>query len=446
MTGPRSADARRAETVPERRFLVIGDTDSYVKWGAALASRLPDGWGRDLVVVRNPMQPSDRQLASALVGSVFDPASVRFVDLPDLDALVRAERPQAVLLSVRGPMVRVLVRHVVDRSRRPVIVSGLPGITIPANPKAVVYREQADLVVLHSRREVREFTANADRLGVRSRFGLATFPFLVDADPEAAPGAEGTDGDGGTPRRDAVVFAAQAKVPSGRSDRVLLLSWLVRLALVRPDLRVVIKVRARAGEAQTHAERWDYATLLEAPDLLDLVGGDVPENVVVADGPMAEHLEGAAALVTVSSTAALEAVAAGVPVLLPSDFGVSEKLINLVFEGSGLFGDAEDLVAGRFARPAASWLDDNYLHGRDVDDWVRTLDELVARQQTVPTRVNRQRFNRVGWGLRRAWERKRMLGDVDRTLSGRVAVLVAVPARRAVRLARRIARSSRPAA
>ncbi|PSL38612.1 hypothetical protein CLV49_2237 [Labedella gwakjiensis] len=415
-----------------QRLLVIGDTDSYVKWGAALASRLPTGWAPDLVVIRNPMQPSDRQLESALAGTAFVSASVRIVDLDDLGPLVRAERPHAVLLSVRGPMVRVLVRLVVSRHWRPVIVSGLPGITIPSNPKAVVYREQADLVVLHSRREVREFTAIAEGLGVSTRFGLATFPFLADS-------AARDDGR----RRDAVVFAAQAKVPAGKQDRILLLSWLVRLAQRRPDRRIVIKVRARAGEAQTHPERWDYAGLLDEPELLELVGGAVPENVVVADGPMAEHLDHAVALVTVSSTAALEAVAAGVPILLPSDFGVSAKLINVVFEGSGLFGDAEDLMAGRFSAPSGSWRGDNYLHGRAEDDWVGALDALVAREREAPSRVLPQRFNRVGWGLRRSWERKRMLGDVDRTVSGRIAVLVAVPARRVVRAARRVRRLAR---
>jgi hypothetical protein len=132
-----------------------------------------------------------------------------------------------------------------------------------------------------------------------------------------------------------------------------------------------------------------------------------------------------------------------VPVLLPSDFGVSAKLINVVFEGSGLFGDADALVSGSFARPHASWLDDNYLHGRAADDWVAELAALVAREEEEPTRVLPQRFNRVGWGLRRAWERKRMLGDVDRTVSGHVAVLVAVPARRVVRAMRRILRARR---
>jgi hypothetical protein len=417
---------------------VIGDTDSYVKWGAALASRLPEDWDAELVVVRNPMKPSERQLASALAGSRFAPVDARDLALDAIGPLVRSLKPAAVLLSVRGPMVRVLVRHVVSRAWRPVIVSGLPGITIPAAVKAVVYREQADLVVLHSRREVREFTANARSLGVPTRFGLATFPFIPESSADRGPE------DGGP--RDAIVFATQAKVPSARDDRLLLLSWLVRLARSRPASRVVIKVRARAGEAQTHPERWEYASLLDDPALPALAGGPVPPNVVVADGPMSEHLERAEGFVTISSTAALEAVAAGVPALLPTDFGVNARLINLVFEGSGLLADSEALVAGRFARPDPAWRDDNYLHGRAQDDWVDQLDALVRRERAGRTTVRPQRFNRLGWGLRRAWERKRMLGDEDRTLSGSVAAAVAIPARRVVRRVRRVARRLRATA
>ena len=31
-----------------------------------------------------------------------------------------------------------------------------------------------------------------------------------------------------------------------------------------------------------------------------------------------------------------------------TDFGVSDELINVVFDGSGLYGDCSDLVQGRF--------------------------------------------------------------------------------------------------
>ena len=234
------------------------------------------------------------------------------------------------------------------------------------------------------------------------------------------------------------MFAAQAKVPSLREDRVRLLGWLADAARRRPQRRVVVKVRARAGEAQTHAESYDFADLLADPSVRAELGGTLPPNLVVEDGPMADHLARASALVTVSSTAVLEAVAEGVPSLVVDEFGVEPKLINTVFVGSGLFGGADDLVSGTVRHPAPEWLDDNYFHGADVDDWLERLDGLVSRRREAPLPLARRQYNLTGGALRRAFERKRMLGPHDRSFEGAAAMLVALPVRWVVRRVRRL--------
>ncbi|MFE6965907.1 DUF6716 putative glycosyltransferase [Agromyces sp. NPDC057679] len=432
-----------------RRLVVVADSDSYVKWGAAFASRLPAGWAAELVLVTTPVLPSERQLSAALDGTVFSRGAVRRLSLDGLAARLEARRPDAVLLALRGPLVRVVAPIVGALPERPVIVSGFPGLTIPAEPKAIVYREQVDLIVLHSRREVREFRANALALGVPVEFGLATLPFLsvrdrafaaarADAprpDPSAAGGQHGGD----------LVFAAQAKVPAEREDRVRMLGWLADAARRRPARRVVVKVRARRGEAQTHAEEHDYAELLADPEVLDAIGGP-PPNLVVLDGPMSRCLEEAAMLVTVSSTAALEAVAAGVPAVVVDEFGVEPKLINTVFEGSGLLAGADAIAEWAPRRPEPAWLADNYFHGEGDDDWADRLDGLLLLREAGALPFRRRRHNLAGGALRRAFERKRMLGHYDRSLAGAVSTVVARPARwvvRRVRLVRRVGASRR---
>jgi len=155
---------------------------------------------------------------------------------------------------------------------------------------------------------------------------------------------------------------------------------------------------------------------------------------------MAAKLARAGALVTVSSTAALEAVAMDLPVLLLDDFGVSPAMINTVFEGSGLFGSTHDLVAGRFRHAAPAWTADNYFHGLDGDDWTGRLDALVAAREIVPLPPIERRHDTSGGALRTAYERRRMLGDYDRDPVGTVAWTFGVAARTAVRRARRLHR------
>ncbi len=224
-----------------------------------------------------------------------------------------------------------------------------------------------------------------------------------------------------------------------------LLGWLADAARRRPQRRVVVKVRARAGEAQTHAESYDYAELLADPLVRAELGGTLPPNLVVEDGPMADHLARASALVTVSSTAVLEAVAEGVPSLVIDEFGVEPKLINTVFVGSGLLGGADALVSGAARHPEPAWLGDNYFHGSDADDWLDRLEGLVARHRSEPLPLARRQYNLTGGALRRAFERKRMLGPHDRSFEGAAAMVVAVPVRWVVRRVRRLRNRLAPA-
>ena len=400
------------------RALALVDSDSYVKWGAALLGQLPSDWRRELALVATPAAPSAAQLTAALEGSGIDAAGVSSLTLDALAQRVRDHLPDVVIVAMRGPAASVVLRMLASLEKRPVLVSGLPGISIPATSKALLFRGQADLMVLHSKREVREFAELAGSKGWDHRFALATLPFI-----DRRPVVGGTD----------VVFAVQAIVPSTLEERERMLDLLIETAGRNPRTRVVVKVRAVAGESQTHAEANSY------PDLL-AERSAVPVNLVVASGPMADALDHAAALVTVSSTAAIEAIGRGVPVLAVDEFGVSPKLINVVFEGSGLFGGAEELIGLRFAHPRPEWLEDNYFHDGSDSDWTRELDALLAERAAGSLTHRPSLRGRAGGVLRLAWERKRAFGDEDTSRVGAVALAVGLPLRRAALMAQRARR------
>ncbi|MCA2179100.1 hypothetical protein LDL08_23185 [Nonomuraea glycinis] len=343
------------------RVLAVADSDSYLKWAACLLGDLPAGCESELVVVRTPIAPSPAQIAAA-VGERPPP--------PVLSArAVRraAERssPDVILVACTGPVVDVLVAEVLRGLRpRPVFVTGLPGISVPATEKAWLFRSGCDLFVVHSEREVAEFAAIASRLGGGGAVGLARLPFL-------RPDAEGAGGD-------RVVFATQAKVPRARGDRERVLRSLAELAGRRPDLDVVVKLRALEDEQQTHRERHHYQRLWREM-------GE-PGRLRFEAGSMREHLSRAAGFVTVSSTAALEAIAQDVPLLVLSDFGVSAQMINVVFEGSGLLGTLDDLAEGDFRKAEPAWCAANYFHPAGRDDWAGLLAGLVISRPRMPAR------------------------------------------------------------
>lgn len=396
------------------RIVGLADSDSYVKWGAALLGTLPEDWERELLVVDSPIVVSDAQLATALAGSGV--TRVSRVGFREVAGRLAADPPDAVLVATPGPVAMVLMRLIADLVPRPVLVSGLPGISIPTTRKALLYRRQADLVVLHSQREVREFGRLSRAKGWDHRFGLATLPF-VSRRP-----ASGTD----------LVFAAQAIVPAERGDRLIVAAMLRDAALADPARRVVIKVRALPGENQTHPERDDYPGLIASL-------GPIPPNLVVSAAPMSAALDSAEGLVTVSSTAAIEALARRIPVIAIDTFGVRRSLINPVFRESGLFGDRDAVVMRGFRHPDPGWLDDNYFHDASADDWADRLRGLVAARRDGELPPRPSQLPRGG-RLRAAWDRKRAFGAADRSLGGKVALVVGTPLRGAVRLKNRVGR------
>ncbi|MFL1440851.1 DUF6716 putative glycosyltransferase [Nocardiopsis protaetiae] len=371
------------------RVMAIADSDSYLKWSAALLGALPgEGWETDLAVVRSPVAPSAEQVRAAVAGTPLAGREVPVRGALELRTRLLRERPDVLMLNCTGPVVDALA-HALAGEYRPVLVSGLPGISVPATERAWLYRSTVDLFVLHSHREVAEFTGLGARLGATGAVGLATLPFLPEPRPRAgaavgAGTAAGT-GAGAGAGRPRVVFASQAKVPAEHGQREQVLLGLAALAEARPDLEVVVKLRAREDEAQTHRERYHYEALWRYMAARGEVRADA---VAFRTGPMVEYLEDAAGFVTVSSTAALEAFALDVPTLVLTDFGLNAEQINLVFEGSGVLGTLDDVRAARFRRVDPDWLRANYFHPVHENDWVRRLTALVAagRRGELPRR------------------------------------------------------------
>jgi hypothetical protein len=349
--------------------LAIADTDSYLKWGAATLEAFPSSWKSTQLIIENPVMPSGAQIRAV------SRRAVEVLSNAEVVRRIRLECPDVVLLACTGPVVAALTAQRVFWGRtRPVLVTGLPGISVPATSRAVSLRAACDLFLLHSKREVAEFTQIGARRAPRLLFGLARLPFLPARTPEAVADAQpGID----------LVFAAQAKVPVDRARREQIL-----LALADAG-SAVVKLRAWSEERQTHNETWSY------PDLMDELVAQrrvAPDSIAFVGGSMQDALGASRGFVTVSSTAALEAMAMNRPTLIISDFGVSAEMINLVFQESGCLGTLDDLRSGRLYQPDPRWLEANYFHPAGENNWLELLNQLleVRAAGQLPPRPHRR--------------------------------------------------------
>lgn len=374
---------RRSAGLAPIRILSISDSESYLKWATQLLSSLPDVEGR-VFLVDNPILPTDEQIASAVAGTDWEHREVPVIARSDLARVIADHSPDIVLGAATGPIVAQVFLTAHTRTDRPALVSGLPGMGLPASGKGMNYRRLMDAFIAHSSAEVTAYTEASARSQVPCEVLLARLPMLrsegiphLTASPtaEAAPPSVGSPpspasppspvggpqtGTPALPRT--LVFAPQAKVPTERADREAIIAAVADFADRHPESTAVIKMRSRPGEFETHHEQHSYFEILD-----DFRTREVPgaARIELGYGPLSDFLTDDSALVTVSSTAALESIDRGVPTLLISDFGFDAGLLNEVFEGSGATGTLADVAAGSIGFPDLEWLAENYFHAQD---------------------------------------------------------------------------------
>lgn len=395
------APPRRSVGLAPIRILSVSDSESYLKWATQLLSSLPDVEGR-VFLIDNPILPTDEQIASAVAGTDWQHREVPVISRSDLAQVITDHSPDIVLGAATGPIVAQVFLTAHTRTHRPALVSGLPGMGLPASGKGMNYRRLMDAFIAHSSAEVAAYTEASARSQVPCEVLLARLPMLRSVGiprrgqtdsttSEAAPPSPSpATSSAGAPHSDSLtaprslatprtlVFAPQAKVPAERADREAVIAALAAFADQHPESTAVIKMRSRPGEFETHHEQHSYVEILE-----DLRARNVPgaARIELGYGPLSDFLGSGSALVTVSSTAALESIDRGVPTLLISDFGFNAELLNEVFEDSGATGSLSDVASGAIGFPDPEWLAANYFH--PVDGQLRRdLGLLATRAQT----------------------------------------------------------------
>ena len=369
---------RRSAGFAPIRILSISDSESYLKWATQLLSSLPDVEGR-VFLVDNPILPTDEQIASAVAGTDWEHREVPVIARSDVAQVIADHSPDIVLGAATGPIVAQIFLTAHTRTDRPALVSGLPGMGLPASGKGMNYRRLMDAFIAHSSAEVTAYTEASAQSQVPCEVLLARLPMLrsegipqlKSSTPEAAPHT--------------LVFAPQAKVPAERADREAIIAALAEFADRHPESAAVIKMRSRPGEFETHHEQHSYFEILE-----DFRTRGVPgaARIELGFGPLSDFLTDGSALVTVSSTAALESIDRGIPTLLVSDFGFDSELLNEVFEGSGATGTLTDVAAGTIGFPDPEWLAENYFH--PVDGQLRRDLGLLATRARAGQLPNRR--------------------------------------------------------
>ncbi|SHG62648.1 hypothetical protein SAMN05443575_2411 [Jatrophihabitans endophyticus] len=358
---------------PPWRVEVVADSDSRWKWGATVAARLvadrPAQLHATLLLGRSV--PNDQQLAD--IG--ITPASLRRASIAETVARLADSDAEVVVLACIGGCVQSLLhalgRAWRDRPTRPVVVTGYVGLVYEKIIDGLVNRAGADLVLANCDADAARFADVFADLGADPKSVVATaLPFLGGAPYDAAQARQR--------HPFTLTFVTQPGVPQQEAERRHVLEQAAAYGRRHPDHAVVVKLRARVGDRTTHVEPFHFEALLPPEEL--------PPNLTFAYGAMDAVLDRTDLCVTVSSTAAIEAMHRGIPTALLTDYGIRESLGNQLFVGSGAMTSWPSLLRGELPVTRPEWA---AAHGVVVgpDSYTAAADrlgELVAKRAELP--------------------------------------------------------------
>jgi hypothetical protein len=361
------------------RSLFVAGFDSGLK----LADRLADAFeaAGSEVILAAPTTVAPHSLSPAQVATVTARA-VRYLPWDDILRLARTMDTVTPLFD--GSRVEQLIaglHGVRSEQRMPVIGTAYVGMVLYNNLHGYLWRALGDVIAVNSADDLAEFSAAADSLGLPQDNLLLTGLPLLPAQP--APPR------GGPIRR--VLFADQPTVPALPAERAFLYDRLADYARRHPEREVLLKPRHRPSEATFHEMTYSPARHFER------IG--TPPNLSLDYTPIADQLPSTDLVLSVSSTAVLEALAAGCRVAFVADF-FGETFLNSRFAASGLLRTFDAIEADDIGSPHADWLTSVFpatgvspaaAFGARMLELVASADRPHDRAWNAPFSANRRR-------------------------------------------------------
>ena len=316
---------------------------------------------------------------------------VKCANWGQLGKLIRAlpGRCDALVLGLDGQRSRhtllMLQKCWRDRMDRPLLVSAYPGVLFRHQLEGMLDRSGVDLLCLNSPPDLDTYHFGCRAMGLDASNALFTgLPILWDLAPRLQ-----------VPESASIVFFEQPSVPANPLQRRFLCKQLLRLAERWPNHPVIFKPRIANLERTLHRHHGEMATLITKLARRS-------ENLQISLLPARRLLRQCGCAITVSSSAALEAMVMGVSTRIVADLGVNETLGNHYFAGSAALAHFDAIAEDPFTpRHDEQWLAS---HGYCSDGNSRFVMALAARLSEPRRPLGGDEGGPAGWGSAR-WQR-----------------------------------------
>ena len=201
-----------------------------------------------------------------------------------------------------------------------------------------------------------------------------------------------------------IVFIGQPTFPSSYSDRKWVLKKLIELAIKFPQKKVILKPRVKFTEQTIHLTQFHYSSLLEEWT------EEIPQNFSINYDNIQNIILMSDLIISISSTALLEAIVANKNIAIISDFGISETWGNHVFLDSGAITSFNEIMNNKRPKLDVTWKE-NYFNQKHlaselIYNKVKELLENKASNSNIKD-LNNYRYYNHGY-LKYIYEKKQI--------------------------------------
>lgn len=323
--------------------------DSYLHVSCHLATLfLRDGYEVQFIMLSEGLRDS-KDIDKALI----DRITLSCIELDKLDLKYVSDLKCNILISATPPSILKKVSsflRTADRKfdERPQLVTFFPGVLQEKRIEGLYERSMVDVLLLNSDHDLNIYQLAGRELGFDTKNALVT-GFLGSESEIDGPCCSVVQF---SPQERCILFIEQQIVPNTLSDRIMLLEKLIDLAH-RSSRDVIIKLRSNSGSSTSvsgykyHFE--DIYNVYEAKCL-------IPSNLKLSTNSLEDLIAKSSLCISISSTAIFKAIARGVPVAIPSDFGIKDHFGNVHFLGSGCFEKFTDISDQYKKHPDINWV------------------------------------------------------------------------------------------
>ncbi len=336
------------------KLLIITDTDSRIKWSHAF-SQYFENFDKHFVL-KNNNAPYDFEILRLDNKQILKRSFLNNYDV-------------IILALGGGANHKFIIRfHKIFKThcgKRPILITGLNGISDPENLHAFLCRVGSDYICLNSLKDYKVISAKFKALNI------TTNPLYLSGYIRKAPIKSKTS------IKDTILFVCQPNAPKTIIEQEYVISKLASLANAFPDKTILIKPRSkRLDKGLTNTEKYYFH------DIYRYLIKKKPSNLHFVYKNIETLLTKIDLCITIGSTVALEAINHKCQVAILSDFGIRNEYGNQHFINSGCFISFDELIQGKTPSLCPDWEKENAIFdSRLIKDLVSEIEQKTAEQK-----------------------------------------------------------------